>query len=90
MLTTLISGFFTNLSIIFLVLAIIIAGSKVLIVRISNKTKIYEEFYRWITLLPAGLIGIYAFIMHAFFPDIAAKNGPGGAACQNILYLFRS
>lgn len=74
MLTKLISGFFNNISIIFIVLAIIIAGAKVLIRRISNKTKIYEEFYRWTTLLSAGFIGIYTFIAHAFFPEISAAN----------------
>jgi hypothetical protein len=33
---------------------------------------IAEIFYRWIALLPLGCTGIYAFVIHAFFPAISA------------------
>ncbi len=31
-----------------------------------------EIFFRWLVLLPVGITGIFAFIMHAFFPDFTA------------------
>lgn len=33
----------------------------------------YEIIYRWIALFCAGFTGIYTFIMHAFYPQIAAS-----------------
>ena len=69
-----ITGFFANLGIVFFCLAVVVAGARVLIKRIGNRDGVLEEFYRWITLLPAGLIGIYTFILHAFFPEVAAAS----------------
>lgn len=31
-------------------------------------------FYRWLALLALGVTAIYAFVMHAFFAEIAAKT----------------
>lgn len=33
-----------------------------------------EIVFRWIALFALGFTGIYAFIMHAFYPDLAATN----------------
>jgi hypothetical protein len=33
-----------------------------------------EIYYRWISLLPLGVSEIYAFIMHTFFPSLAAST----------------
>lgn len=32
----------------------------------------YEISYSWISLLPVGITSIYAFIMHAFYPEFTA------------------
>ncbi len=37
-----------------------------------QKTPTYDILYRWLALLPVGIGGLYTFVMHAFFPDIAA------------------
>lgn len=34
----------------------------------------YEIIYRWVVLLPLGATAIYAFVMHAFFPDLTAST----------------
>jgi hypothetical protein len=31
----------------------------------------FEIVYRWMALFPLGLTGIYTFVIHAFYPDIA-------------------
>lgn len=33
-----------------------------------------EIFYRWTALLPLGFTGIYTFMIHGFFPDVAATT----------------
>jgi hypothetical protein len=33
-----------------------------------------EIVYRWIALFALGFTGIYGFILHGFFPDLAASN----------------
>lgn len=33
-----------------------------------------EIIYRWIAFFPLGLTGIYAFIMHAYYPDVSAMS----------------
>lgn len=33
-----------------------------------------EIVYRWVALFALGFTGIYGFILHAFFPDLAAAN----------------
>jgi hypothetical protein len=37
-----------------------------------QKMSTYEILYSWVVLLCVGLSGLYGFIMHAFFPDMAA------------------
>jgi hypothetical protein len=39
---------------------------------INKNVTWYEIVYRWTTLLPLGITAIYAFVMHAFFSDLAA------------------
>ena len=33
-----------------------------------------EIIYRWIAFFAVGLTGLYTFIIHGFFPDVAAVN----------------
>lgn len=33
----------------------------------------FEIIYRWTALFPLGIVGIYSFVMHAFFPEMAAE-----------------
>jgi hypothetical protein len=39
-----------------------------------HKLSTVEIYYRWISLLPLGVTEIYGFIMHAFFPTLAAST----------------
>lgn len=64
--------FFSQLNVVLLVLAIIIIVIQVKINK--NHYPLSEIVYRWITLLPVGLLGIYTFIVHAFFPEYAAME----------------
>ncbi len=60
-----------NFGLIMLLLAICI----ILLNRQSNKSiPLAELSFRWLTLLPLGMTAIYAFIMHAFFPEFTAKT----------------
>jgi hypothetical protein len=62
---------FVNFGLIMLFVAILF----ILIHIIATKqTSFVEISFRWITLFPLGLTAIYAFIMHAFFPEFAASN----------------
>lgn len=36
--------------------------------------RISEIIFRWMVLLPLGFVSIYAFIMHVFFPVMAAET----------------
>jgi hypothetical protein len=38
----------------------------------DHKIATVEIFYRWTTLLALGVTELYAFIMHTFFPSVAA------------------
>lgn len=45
----------------------------ILINKVTNKYLSWPEvMYRWLALLPLGFTAIYAFVMHAFFPDFTA------------------
>ncbi len=65
---------FEYFSIILLVLGVVVAlltypsGSRAPGITIS------ENLYRWISLLGAGVVGVYVFLMHAFLPSISAKQ----------------
>ena len=43
--------------------------------RIIRKTIPFSEIlYRWIALFPLGITALYAFVLHAFFPDFTAAT----------------
>ena len=65
------STLLTNFGLALFVLALLIAVIQSLF---SRKTHIAEIFYRWIALLPLGVTALYAFVMHAFFPDFTAST----------------
>jgi len=56
-----------GLSMFCLALFFIIIHKLVVRGRITND----EIIYRWMALFPLGFTGVYAFVMHAFFPQIA-------------------
>ncbi|SRR5579883_2019928 len=60
----------TNFSLAMLILAVIFILFHSLIR--FKYVSFYEITYRWIALFALGFTGIYTFIMHAFYPDIAA------------------
>lgn len=53
------------LAIIFIIIHKLIVGR-----RVPNA----EIIYRWIALFPLGFVGVYTFIMHAFYPNLAAES----------------
>ncbi len=63
---------FEYFSIILLVLAVVVA---LVTYRSGTSTPgitISENLYRWISLLGAGVVGVYVFFMHAFMPSVSA------------------
>ena len=38
---------------------------------VRSKVSSDEIVYRWLALFPLGMTGIYAFVMHVFYPEIA-------------------
>jgi hypothetical protein len=62
--------FFSQFNMVLFVLAVII-----ILFQIKTHRKRYpleEIVYRWITLLPVGVLGLYTFVVHAFFPEYSA------------------
>ncbi len=41
---------------------------------VSKKISSAEIIYRWISLFPLGFTAIYAFVMHAFYPEFTAAT----------------
>lgn len=41
---------------------------------VRGKVSSDEIVYRWLALFPLGFTGIYAFVIHAFYPEIADKT----------------
>jgi len=67
----LIQSILTNFSLSMLILAFILATLH----KLTNKElPIFEILYRWVALLPLGMTSIYAFIMHDYFPTLAAST----------------
>ena len=68
---TLIKWIFGNFSFFMAILAIIFS----IVHRVVNKKiDLFEILYRWFALLPLGIAALYAFMMHAFFPDFTATT----------------
>jgi hypothetical protein len=44
--------------------------------RIVTKGRVpeYEIIYRWLALFCVGFLGVYAFILHSFYPELAANT----------------
>jgi hypothetical protein len=59
------------LAVFFIVMHKMIVGN-----RLSNE----EITYRWMALFPLGLTGIYAFVIHAFYPELAQAAIGWGAS----------
>lgn len=71
---TLIKCFFINLSIIAFLLALLLAAISIVRKQPRGRIAVSETFFRWIILLPVGVVGIYTFVMHAFFSEIASAS----------------
>lgn len=74
MLTQWISSFFSNLVLIAFIAAIVTAAIDWPIQKVRTGATAQETFFRWVALLPLGVIGIYTAILHAFFPDFTAAS----------------
>jgi hypothetical protein len=68
-LTRLIFGYF---SIILLVLGVVVALATYPSGGSTRGITISENLYRWISLLGAGVVGVYVFFTHAFMPSVSA------------------
>ena len=60
----------TNFAFVMFILAIIF----IIVNRVVSRSKSAEIVYRWIALFALGVSGIYAFIMHALFPNLTAAS----------------
>jgi hypothetical protein len=71
MLTTFVSTLLSHFSLTLFLLALLLT-----VIQWSTHQRLssYEILFRWTTLLPLGLAGLYGFIMHGFFPDLAAHT----------------
>ena len=77
MITNTITFFLENTSIIAFVLAILL-GIIGYIRRTKNKEiHVWEPLEFWMLFLFVGLLGIYTFALHCFWPDFAAKVSAG-------------
>lgn len=59
----------SNFGLFMFVLAVVFIILHKLIVR--SRVSSDEVVYRWMALFPLGVTGIYAFVVHAFYPEIA-------------------
>ncbi|MBI4228467.1 MAG: hypothetical protein HY693_01970 [Deltaproteobacteria bacterium] len=64
---------FEYFSIILLVLAGLMALVTYPTGRSAPGITISENLYRWISLLGAGVVGVYVFFIHAFLPSVSAE-----------------
>ncbi len=71
MITQGITWIFDNYGLFMLLIAIVLS---VLHHLVNENLSFTEILYRWVALLPLGFTAIYAFIMHAFFPDFTAAT----------------
>ena len=71
MIANVITWIFSNYGLFMLFVAIVLS---VLHHLVNRKLPFSEIAYRWIALLPLGVTSIYAFVMHAFFPDFTAAT----------------
>ncbi|MGB7292062.1 MAG: DUF6790 family protein [Thermodesulfobacteriota bacterium] len=65
---------FEYFSIILLVLAVVVALVTYPSGGGTPGVTISENLYRWISLLGAGVVGVYVFFAHAFFSSITAEQ----------------
>ena len=63
---------FTNFSLALFILAVFFVFIQM--VWHGNQVAFSESMYRWVTLLPLGVAGLYGFIMHAFFSNFTAAT----------------
>ena len=71
MITNAITWIFSNYGLFLFFVAVILS----ILNHFTNpKLQFVEIFYRWVALLPLGFTAIYAFVMHAFFPDFTAAT----------------
>lgn len=71
MIANVLTWVFSNYGLFMLFVAIILS---VLHHLVNKKLPFSEILYRWVALLPLGFTAIYAFIMHAFYPDFTAAT----------------
>lgn len=71
MLSTVISWILENFGVFMVILAIIYS---IIHRMVNKKIDLFEIIYRWFALFALGFTAIYAFVMHAFFPDFTAAS----------------
>lgn len=61
-----------DFSLAMFVLAMIFFIFEWVIQTIRRRANSYESLFRWMAFFPLGVTGLYAFTMHAFFPEMSA------------------
>lgn len=74
MIGELIAGVLYNFSLVMFVLAVLITIALSRPWQGVAKSKLYEELFRWVSLLAVGFVGVYAAVTHIFFPHISAAE----------------
>jgi hypothetical protein len=69
--TYVISNFFKNFSLSMLLLAMLAAAVELALVK---SPRLKQIIFRWVCFFGLGVTGIFAFIMHGFYPQLAANN----------------
>lgn len=73
MVDRIISGFLANFSLVMLVVAVVLALTLSRPQRSVGGTGLAEQMFRWVSLLAAGVVGIYTAVTHVFFPERTAE-----------------
>jgi Family of unknown function (DUF6790) len=74
MLDRVISGFFSNFSLVMLILAVVFAFALSRPWRGAAGSSLSEELFRWVSLLAVGFVGLYTGVSHIFFSQTAAAE----------------
>jgi formate-dependent nitrite reductase membrane component NrfD len=70
----LIAGVLMNFSLVMLILAVALALAFSRPWRTAGRSHLAEEMFRWVSLLAAGLVGLYTGVTHIAFPQTSAAE----------------
>jgi hypothetical protein len=66
--------FLRNISVIMLVAAMVVAAVTASAKAGPRGSRFAEHLLNWTLLLSVGVVGVYTFVVHVFFPVVSAEN----------------